>query len=263
MHFHVMMFAAWLAADGLAATSVDPGFKLDWVNPARCYAPCTYRPDNLVSMNERAIPNAHGEHQAEAAVVPALGRLIADAAAAGHALGVKSAFRRYKTQAVTHAKFGKEPGRAARPGHSEHQNGRTFDLTIPSAAAIAWLEQNAYLYGFAFSYPAHKQRVTGYRSELWHLRFVGLVLAAELHDQGLTLEEWFRAHPEHGESGDCHDCPFPESRAPCGSVRAEGTCRGHVMAWCYDGALAMVDCSLSGETCARETESGNVNCRAK
>jgi len=263
MHLHIMTLAVFLAAGGSAPSSVSPSLKLDWVNPARCFSPCTYRPDNLVQIDDRGNPNARGKHQAEATVVPVLGRLIEDASTDGHKIGLKSAFRRYKDQRLTLAKHGKEPGRAARPGHSEHQNGKTFDLSIPSAAAISWLEQHAHFYGFTFSYPEHKQRVTGYRSELWHLRFVGLVLAAELHDQGLTLEEWFRAHPEHGESGDCNDCPFRESRAPCGPISPEGVCRGNVMTWCYDGALAAVDCGLSHETCAREAESGNVSCRAR
>jgi D-alanyl-D-alanine carboxypeptidase len=213
-------------------------------------------------VNDAAKSDVNGKHRVDAAALIALSGLLAAAHDTGHAIRVRSAFRSYGDQAYVF-RTKKEKGRAARPGHSEHQLGTAVDLTLPSDLAIAWLAQYAHLFGFALSYPEHKQRLTGYRSEPWHVRFVGVPLAAELYSRALTLEEWFREHPERGESGDCRDCPLTASRAPCGQITAEGNCRGNVLSWCFDGALAQVDCGLSNERCGREPGSGNALCLAK
>ena len=147
----------------------------------------------------------------------------------------------------------KERGRAARPGHSEHQLGTAIDLRLPTTAAIDWLGEHAFEYGFALSYPPGKQRLTGYRPEPWHVRFVGREIAAELHRRGGTLEELFRARPELGESGSCEDCPAAISRKACGEITAAGACEGTVLTWCYDGALAAVDCAVSEQPASPPT----------
>jgi hypothetical protein len=259
MNLISVLFAVCLAADGSSGSPAIPASKLAWVDPARCLPVCAFDPGPaLLRVNDAAKPDPRGKHRADAVAAPALAELVAAARKAGHALRVKSAFRSYGDQAFVFGKT-KEAGRAARPGHSEHQLGTAFDLTLPNDAAGAWLAEHAHLYGFTVSYPAKKQRLTGYRPEPWHVRFVGPPLGSELHRRGLTLEEWFREHPETGETGNCGDCPLPSSRAPCGRVTAEGNCRGNVMTWCYDGALAAVDCALSNESCGR-TPNGNATC---
>jgi D-alanyl-D-alanine carboxypeptidase len=41
-------------------------------------------------------------------------------------------------------------------------------------------------------YPADKVAVTGFTFEPWHFRYVGVPLATEMHDTGVTtLEEYF------------------------------------------------------------------------
>jgi D-alanyl-D-alanine carboxypeptidase len=55
-----------------------------------------------------------------------------------------------------------------------------------------WLAANGWKYGFIVRYPADKTAVTGYEYEPWHMRYVGLDLAAEMHRDGIeTLEEFF------------------------------------------------------------------------
>jgi hypothetical protein len=175
---------------------------------------------------------------------------------------ISSAFRSYRDQArLFRAVTIKERGRAARPGHSEHQLGTAIDLRLPTTKAIEWLAEHAAQHGFALSYPPGKQRLTGYRPEPWHVRFVGPEVAAELHHQGWTLEEMFRARPDLGESGSCGDCPGAISRARCGAVDAVGNCRGTVLTWCYDGALAAVDCAVSHQTCERGVDGSLPDCR--
>jgi hypothetical protein len=175
---------------------------------------------------------------------------------------IESAFRSYDDQMRLFGQI-KQVGRAARPGHSEHQLGTAVDLRLPTSAAITWLAEHARDHGFALSYPNGKQRITGYRPEPWHVRFVGDELATQLHDNNWSLEELFRSRPDLGESGSCDDCPLPASRTPCGAIAAAGTCDGTVLRWCYDDALATVDCAASKQRCGRARTSDPYDCIAK
>jgi D-alanyl-D-alanine carboxypeptidase len=223
---------------------------LPWVNPARCLPVCAANPSGpLLRLDDRAAPSPRGKHRVDAAAAGPLAALLEDASAAGFRIRLSSAYRSYREQTRLFRSI-KERGRAARPGHSEHQLGTAIDLRLPSTSAIDWLAAHAFAHGFALSYPPGKQRLTGYRPEPWHVRFVGRALAAELHDHGWTLEELFRARPGLGQSGSCDDCPAGVSRAPCGRVTVAGACQGTVLTWCYDGALAAVDCATSDQTCS-------------
>jgi hypothetical protein len=214
-----------------------------------------------VQVDDHAEIAPRGKHRVARAALGPLRELLAAARAAGHVVRVSSAFRSYQEQARVF-RTTKERGRAARPGHSEHQLGTTIDLRLPTRAAIDWLAERGPEHGFALSYPAGKQRLTGYRPEPWHVRFVGRELAVELRQRRWTLEEAFRARPELGESGTCTDCPFALSRAPCGPVTGEGSCEGTVLTWCYEGALAAVDCAVSGQTCGHPPGSAHPDCLA-
>lgn len=226
-----------------------PNLRLPWVNPARCLSRCAAEPpEDLLRVNPQGQDDPKGRLRIARPIVEPLRALLAAAREVGHALRIESAYRSYSEQERLFASV-KEIGRAARPGHSEHQLGTTVDLRIPTGAGITWLAAHAAEHGFALSYPAGKQRVTGYRPEPWHIRYVGRELAQLLKDRGLILEEAFRAQPSLGESGSCSDCPSPASRADCGAVTAGGQCQGSVLSFCYDGVLTSVDCALSAETC--------------
>ena len=43
---------------------------------------------------------------------------------------------------------------------------------------------------YRLRYPEEKEDVTGYIYESWHIRYVGAEAAAEIHEQGITLEEY-------------------------------------------------------------------------
>lgn len=90
----------------------------------------------------------------------------------------------------------------AKPGTSEHQLGLAVDIidtrlweleekqeTLP---AQKWLMEHAWEYGFVLRYPKGKIDVTGIIYEPWHYRYVGKEVAKELHDSGLTLEEYLQ-----------------------------------------------------------------------
>jgi D-alanyl-D-alanine carboxypeptidase len=217
------------------------------VNPARCLSPCAYNPPDLVTIDAAGRADPAGPHRVAREILRPLEDLLAAAASAGHPLGINSAFRSYDEQAHLHATI-KQPGRAALPGQSEHQLGTAVDLKLPDADAADWLAAHAAELGFVRSYPPGKHKLTGYHPEPWHVRFVGQPLAEEARAAG-TLEELFRSHPALGVSGTCEDCPARARRKPCGPITAAGTCKGPLLTWCYEGALATVDCSAFSQRC--------------
>ena len=88
----------------------------------------------------------------------------------------------------------------ALPGTSEHQLGLAVDIIDTqlwdlveeqeNLPAQKWLMEHSWEYGFLFRYPKDKTDVTGIIYEPWHYRYVGRELAKEIHDAGLTLEEY-------------------------------------------------------------------------
>lgn len=99
---------------------------------------------------------------------------------------------------------------SAKPGFSEHQTGLAIDVSSQSAKFALeetfgatkegkWLAANAHKAGFIIRYPKGKESITGYSYEPWHIRYVGLDIANDIHESGQTLEEYFQdALPVNG-----------------------------------------------------------------
>lgn len=112
-----------------------------------------------------------------------------------------SGFRTYDYQKTLYEAYVKRDGKAAadtysaRPGHSEHQTGLTFDVKhrdgtlVTKAAEAKWIAGNAANYGFIVRYQEGKEKITGYMPEPWHLRYIGDE-AINIYESGLTLEEY-------------------------------------------------------------------------
>ena len=65
-----------------------------------------------------------------------------------------------------------------------------------------WLAANAYRFGFIVRYPDGKTDITGYEYEPYHMRYVGIELATEMHNTGITtLEEFFGLPPAPDYAG--------------------------------------------------------------
>jgi len=101
---------------------------------------------------------------------------------------------------------------SAYPGTSEHQTGLCVDLItdemeglwnygsetpnnpydkgFAETRAYTWLLENAHKFGFILRYPEDKTKITGYSYESWHYRFVGVSVATEIYEKGITLEEY-------------------------------------------------------------------------
>ena len=59
-----------------------------------------------------------------------------------------------------------------------------------------WVSAHAHEYGFIIRYPLGMEDITGYLFEPWHLRYLGVDLATEVYESGLTLEEYFMSFEE-------------------------------------------------------------------
>lgn len=75
-------------------------------------------------------------------------------------------------------------------GTSEHQLGIAVDINGATYNIYLWLQENSYKYGFIFRYPDDKKEITGVAEEVWHYRYVGIEAATEIHEQGVSLEEY-------------------------------------------------------------------------
>lgn len=125
-----------------------------------------------------------------------------------------SDFRSYDTQVTLYNQYVDRDGRkaadkySARPGHSEHQTGLTFDVGVAGPQSETnlkesfgntkegrWLAQHAHQYGFIIRYPKGKTNITGYQYEPWHIRYLGKEKATQIYKSGQTLEEYLNLEP--------------------------------------------------------------------
>ena len=131
----------------------------------------------------------------------ALNILQRGASQAGYSMPLLSGFRSYETQKVLYNSYVAVDGvdvadtYSARPGHSEHQTGLAFDVGeldygYGDTSAGTWLREHAHEYGFIIRYLKGKESITGYTYEPWHIRYVGVSVATEIYNRGITLEEY-------------------------------------------------------------------------
>ncbi|MGI6716643.1 MAG: M15 family metallopeptidase [Eubacteriales bacterium] len=188
------------------------------VNKASSPLPANYVPKNLV-LSPNARPGRQENCYMNATVAKALEAFLKEAAYYGYKdITVTNAYRSYDYQYYLFYDYyfkqeaSRNPGKTQEevlrivetycfpPGRSEHQTGLCMDMhnvdvgkqeTFNNTPAARWLEENAYRFGFILRYPAGKEHITGAVYESWHFRFVGRTLATYLHDNGLTLDEYY------------------------------------------------------------------------
>ncbi|MFK4638376.1 M15 family metallopeptidase [Paenarthrobacter histidinolovorans] len=136
-------------------------------------------------------------------------KMFGAAASEGVIMTLASGYRSYTTQVSTYNGYVASTGQAAadrasaRPGHSEHQTGWSFDIGDGGGAcsfqpcfaeqpAAIWAKANAHKFGFVVRYPWMFHDTTGYFYESWHLRYIGVDAAVDMATRGITtLEEYF------------------------------------------------------------------------
>lgn len=116
-----------------------------------------------------------------------------------------SAYRSYSYQVNLYNRYVNSDGKEAadtysgRAGHSEHQTGLAVDVynkktlytNFESTKEFTWMQQHAHEYGFILRFPKGKEKETGYQYESWHYRYVGKEIAKYIHDNNITLEEYY------------------------------------------------------------------------
>lgn len=159
-----------------------------------------YTPSGLVTIDPQFVSGAGRTLEIHAQVWPHLEQLLKDADSAGTGLRVASAYRSFGTQASLKATYKVTYGTTAAnrfsadQGYSEHQLGTTVDLTtaktgdlsstFDKTVAFKWLTEHAHEYGFVLSYPKSNKY---YIYEPWHWRYVGILLATTIHNDGKYL----------------------------------------------------------------------------
>lgn len=189
------------AFDKAARSIDDPASIWVVVNRLRPLNPQDYTAGDLVDVPVAHTWNPVLRQEASDAIV---GMFSAAEAEAGLYLASNSAYRSYSTQVDL---WSPDDPTTAPPGTSEHQTGLAMDIGASSGncslsecfadtAEGQWLAANAYRFGFLLRFPADKAEVTGYPFEPWHYRYIGVDLATEMHNTGVTtLEEFFGLPP--------------------------------------------------------------------
>lgn len=122
-------------------------------------------------------------------------------------LNVVSGVRTYEDQQNLYEKSLSQHGAehtarfTAEPGGSEHHTGLALDFALfyeetgasgefDGTGEYAWLEENAWKYGFIKRYKGYKEELTGIAEEAWHFRYVGIPHAYLMDKYDLCLEEY-------------------------------------------------------------------------
>jgi len=153
-----------------------------------------YVPKSLIALDPQYVNNPE-EQYILANVMPFLYSLLENAKKDGIDLKIRWGYRSFWEQQQLKSQdvmaYGSGANKfTADQGYSEHQLGTTIDFTTSEfngstsqfhkTKAYQWLLENAYKYGFILSYPENN---TYYVFEPWHWRFVGIRLAAKVHEE--------------------------------------------------------------------------------
>jgi len=175
--------------------------------------PDDYNPSDLVYPNVRfTFKEKIEKRMMRSEAAKALENLFDGAEKDGIYLAGVSAYRSHKTQTALFNRYVERDGEekaktySAVPGHSEHETGLAIDVSGSDGKCAAedcfgdtkeaeWLAKHASEYGFIIRYPEGKDSITGYKYEPWHIRYVGVDIATEIADRGITLEEYYGSIP--------------------------------------------------------------------
>ena len=198
--------------DGVNHYFTSTGAPVLMLNPWN-FLPEDYAPDLVV------LDNYYGHNNKKVASIchdALIEMMKACNKQSGHRVYVLSAYRSvtsqeklFKNEVQSNLKKGYSQEEAERlaatvvavPGTSEHHSGLAVDIidsccsweleeiqeTLPGQQ---WLMEHSWEYGFILRYPNGTTDHTGIIYEPWHYRYVGVELAKELHDLGMTLEEY-------------------------------------------------------------------------
>lgn len=164
--------------------------------------PDGYEPADLTEIQAQYSNGKTVYLRAEAA--QAFEQLCQGAAEQGYTILGQSGFRSYSYQQQLYNNYVQRDGQAAadtysaRPGYSEHQTGLAMDICngtlsyteFGQTAEYQWVRDHLHEYGFVLHYLPDTQWITGYMTEEWHIRYVGVEAATQIYQLGITLDEY-------------------------------------------------------------------------
>lgn len=182
------------------STLVDK-FSIDMLVNKRRHLDKKFVPKDLVKIDTK-YASEKGMKSAKVAL-DAYIEMQKEAEKEGYGIVINSAYRSYQDQLDLEELYLKTYGQSyvdkfvAKPGYSEHQTGLSYDIGSKSSNVFAnskeykWMLDNAHKYGFILRFPKKYENITGFRSEPWHYRYVGKKIAKTIHDEDITLEEYY------------------------------------------------------------------------
>jgi D-alanyl-D-alanine carboxypeptidase len=173
-------------------------------------------PTEVVSPYDYGISVTRKERVVSSLIIDSLKSLCDSARAEGLDIVFASGYRPYDYQEKLYNGYVEQLGReeadriSARPGTSQHQLGTAVDFgSISDDYAYTdegkWLKEHAGQFGFSLSYPEGLEKITGYKWECWHYRYITRE-AVEMQDkyfsgiQQYLIEFWDSKKKELKES---------------------------------------------------------------
>ena len=185
------------------AVRVDK-FSIDMLINKHRYLDEKYEPNDLM---EIPIEYASEEGMKSSRIAFNAFREMSNAASKeGYGIVINSAYRSYQDQIDIGEYYKKWYGQSyvdkyvAKPGFSEHQTGLSYDIGSTSTNVFAnskeyeWMKNNAYKYGFIERFTKRYEKITGFRQETWHYRYVGKNIAKYIHDNNISFEEYWAVY---------------------------------------------------------------------
>ena len=68
--------------------------------------------------------------------------------------------------------------------------GWELDQAFGATPEGMWIAEHSWQFGFIVSYPQGAEQITGYLYEPWHVRYIGVDVATDVWNSGLTLHEY-------------------------------------------------------------------------
>lgn len=141
-------------------------------------------------------------------IVRSLNKMINDMKRENLRITVVSGYRTKEYQQSLYMNYAKKEGinkadtYSARKRHSEHELGLTIDVSsvggimekFDYSKEFIWMKDNSYKYGFILRYPEGKEKITGYKYEPWHYRYVGKKIAKKITIENITFDEYYELY---------------------------------------------------------------------
>lgn len=168
-----------------------------------CQLPSSYEPSDLVEIPSEYSMSWRELYLRQEALEQFI-KLCNDAKEKELNIFASSAYRSYSYQNELYNNYVNSDGKenadrySSRAGHSEHQTGLAIDVRtleveyedFGSTDEYQWVKENAHKYGYVIHYTEENEWITGFMTEAWHLRYIGVEHATKVYQSELVLDAY-------------------------------------------------------------------------